>query len=118
MKNCLRASLVLPITMGVGLLAAFSPVCCLRIDVNKVRGVAARSQIDAFREALGAYHTDTGEYPTTEQGLVALRVAPAGVKGWNGPYLPKDIPNDPWGKPYGYRYPGHSGPQPDIWSSR
>ncbi len=47
--------------------------------------------------ALGTYKLDTGTFPTTEQGLQALRVKPADVNQWNGPYMPKDIPKDPWG---------------------
>ena len=77
---------------------------------------ATRAQINAFTTALGAYHLDTGEYPTAEQGLAALRVAPAGVKGWQGPYLPADIPNDQWRRPYTYRAPRSPGQEPEVTS--
>jgi general secretion pathway protein G len=65
-----------------------------------------------------AYKMATGSYPTTEQGLKALIVAPDGVTGWHGPYLnTKDIPKDPWGSDYQYRYPGVHNPQSyDVWS--
>src|SRR5260370_36131720 len=54
-----------------------------------------RSQIDNFMTALGTYKLDTGMFPTTEQGLAALRIKPADVNQWNGPYLPKDVPKIP-----------------------
>ena len=58
---------------------------------------------------------DTGIFPTTEQGLQALRVRPADVPQWNGPYLPQDIPKDPWGTDYAYRFPGEHVPdEPEI----
>jgi len=75
---------------------------------------ATKAQISAFQTALGAYKLDTGTFPTTDQGLEALRVAPSGLKNWNGPYLPKEIPMDPWGNPYVYKFPGDHGDEPDI----
>src|SRR5215472_322956 len=84
-------------------------------NVDKTRIVAARTQMDNFAAALGAYKLDTGNFPTTEQGLQALRVRPADVPQWNGPYLPQDVPKDPWGVDYAYRYPGeHGNDEPDI----
>jgi general secretion pathway protein G len=83
---------------------------------DKARVVAAKQQIDNFQLALGQYHLDTGGYPTTEQGLQALRVQPGGVEQWHGPYLQKDLANDPWGHPYVYKYPGDHGDEPDILS--
>ncbi len=74
----------------------------------------AKAQIAAFQTALGAYKLDTGTFPATEQGLQALRVAPAGLKNWNGPYLPKEIPVDPWENAYIYKFPGDHGDEPDI----
>ena len=58
--------------------------------------------------ALGTYKLDTGTFPTTEQGLQALRVKPEDVTQWNGPYMPQDIPKDPWGHDYVYKYPGRA----------
>jgi general secretion pathway protein G len=69
---------------------------------------------DAFMTALGAYKLDTSMYPSTEQGLNALRVRPENTPQWNGPYLPQDIPMDPWSRPYLYKYPGDHGDEPDI----
>ena len=64
--------------------------------------------------ALGTYKLDTGLFPTTEQGLEALRVKPADATIWNGPYTEKEIPKDPWGHDYSYRFPGEHGDLPDI----
>lgn len=82
--------------------------------VGQARAATAKAQIAAFQTALGVYKLDTGTFPATEQGLQALRVPPAGIKNWNGPYLPKDIPLDPWGNAYLYRYPGQQGDEPEI----
>ncbi len=78
------------------------------------RVTAARAQIYNFMTALGAYKLDTGTYPTTDQGLAALRVKPADVNQWAGPYLGQELPRDPWGHDYLYKYPGEHGDQPDI----
>ena len=83
-------------------------------NVGKSQAVAAKSQIESFNTALGTYKLDVGAFPTTEQGLQALRVKPGEVANWNGTYMPKDIPNDPWHHPYIYKYPGDHGDEPDI----
>ncbi len=59
--------------------------------------------------ALDLFETDTGKYPTTEQGLAALRTKPADAENWRGPYL-KQNPVDPWNHPYRYLYPGTRNP--------
>jgi general secretion pathway protein G len=82
--------------------------------VTQAKITVAKAQIAAFQTALGAYKLDTGNFPTTEQGLEALRTLPTGVSNWAGPYLPKDIPLDPWNRPYIYKYPGDHGDEPDI----
>jgi general secretion pathway protein G len=76
----------------------------------RVRPVAARAQIDQFLVALQGYKADVGDFPTESQGLAALRENP-GVRGWNGPYLPREVPTDPWGLPYRYSL---NGGQPQI----
>jgi general secretion pathway protein G len=85
-----------------------------RTDTARV--TAARSQINSFLTALAAYKLDTGLYPSSELGFGALREKPQGVNNWQGPYM-KDIPNDPWGRPYQYRFPSeHGNDEPDILS--
>ncbi|HVW08605.1 MAG TPA: type II secretion system major pseudopilin GspG [Bryobacteraceae bacterium] len=83
---------------------------------DQARVVAAKQQIAAFQLALGQYKLDTGTFPTTEQGLAALRQQPQGLDQWHGPYLEKDLANDPWGHPYVYKFPGDHGDEPDVLS--
>ena len=98
---------LLVVLVIVGLLAAFvGPILYQRIAPAKT--TAARAQLDGFVTALDTYLVDVGQYPTTDQGLAALRTNP-GEGGWNGPYLRKEVPVDPWGNPYVYRAPGRSG---------
>ena len=74
--------------------------------VGPARLKAAKAQISMFETALDTFKLDTGRYPTTEEGLKALREKPSGVDNWQGPYLPKEIPLDPWSRPYVYKCPG------------
>jgi general secretion pathway protein G len=92
--------------------ALVAPRMLKRTDAARV--TFARAQINSFMTALGAYKMDTGLFPTTEQGLNALRVRPQGLTQWQGPYLPQEIPVDPWGRPYVYKFPGEHGDEPDI----
>jgi general secretion pathway protein G len=74
----------------------------------------AHADISSFMPALASYKLDTGVYPTTTQGLRALREKPDGVKDWAGPYIQDAVPKDAWGHDYGYRFPGEHGDEPDI----
>lgn len=76
---------------------------------GKSRIQVTRAQIDAFEKALDQYRLDTGRYPSTEQGLNALMLKPGEESRWAGPYLRKDVPRDPWDRPYVYRQPGERG---------
>lgn len=76
---------------------------------KKARQRAAKSQISLFEAALDTYRLDVGRYPTSEQGLEALFTKPAEVDRWDGPYLKKSIPQDPWGNPYLYQSPSEHG---------
>lgn len=98
----------------IGLFVALvAPSMFKRADQARI--TAARSQIQNFMTALGAYKLDTGMFPTSEQGLAALRVKPNDLNQWNGPYMPLDIPKDPWGHDYAYKFPGdHGGEEPEI----
>jgi general secretion pathway protein G len=78
-------------------------------QLGKSNTKVARAQIESFGQALDQYRLDVGGYPTTEQGLAALRAAPADLPRWQGPYLKRDIPADPWGRPYVYTAPGQHG---------
>ncbi|MBI4684230.1 MAG: type II secretion system major pseudopilin GspG [Nitrospirae bacterium] len=72
---------------------------------KKGRQAAAKTQIELLGQALDQFRLDTGKYPTTSEGLNALITNP-GADAWDGPYLKKAVPNDPWGKPYLYQAPG------------
>jgi len=74
--------------------------------LDRAKVSTARTQIKTFEDQLELYRTDVGSFPTTAQGLQALRTRPEGVDQWQGPYAAHDIPADPWGHPYGYTFPG------------
>ena len=80
----------------------------------------ARTYVDSsLGTPLMQYRMDMGSYPTTEEGLMALIKAPEGAgASWKGPYIKlKEVPKDPWGKEYQYRYPGVKNPKEyDLWS--
>ncbi len=69
----------------------------------------AASDIATLSNLLQQYRIDNDKYPTTEEGLNALRVQPADAPNWRGPYTSKDIPTDPWGNEYEYQSPGPDG---------
>lgn len=77
--------------------------------LTQAKQKAAKAQIELFGTALDAFRLDVGRYPSTEEGLKALREKPSGMETWKGPYLPKEIPLDSWGKPYAYKSPGEHG---------
>jgi general secretion pathway protein G len=82
-------------------------------NVGDAKVSAARAQVEVFGLALDAYRLDNDYYPSTAQGLEALRRAPPGAppaRNWRGPYLKKAVPLDPYGRPYLYRSPGDSNP--------
>lgn len=80
--------------------------------LDKAKTVAAKSQIETFGLGLDAYFLDCGNYPSSDQGLSALWEKPSSEPlpaGWNGPYVNKPIPKDPWGNPYEYTVSGNNG---------
>jgi general secretion pathway protein G len=96
---------LLVVMVIIGLLSGYvGPKLFAQIGKSEVK--VARAQIDALQKALDQYRLDTGRYPSTEQGLAALRERPAEEAKWSGPYLAKAVPRDPWGQDYMYRSPG------------
>jgi general secretion pathway protein G len=77
--------------------------------VGQSRQAAARVQIELLGAALDQFKLDVGRYPNSQEGLQALQQSPGNAPGWEGPYLKKDVPRDPWGSPYQYRSPGEHG---------
>jgi len=91
----------------LGLLAALvAPKMFQKVGSSKQK--AAKAQIAMLGTALDAFRLDVGSYPSADEGLDALRKNP-NRETWDGPYLPKDVPRDPWGHPYVYRSPGEHG---------
>jgi general secretion pathway protein G len=104
---------LLVVVVIIGLLAAFvAPKYFGQIGRSKTQ--IAKAQIESFEKALDQYRIDTGRYPDTSQGLVVLFQAPSNVANWNGPYLKKGIPSDPWGKAYVFASPGKDGREYEI----
>lgn len=99
---------LLVVMVIIGLLAAYvGPKYFSQIGKSEVK--TARAQIVAFEKALQQFRVDVGRYPSTEQGLQALLSKPANLGKWDGPYLEKTLPADPWGQPYVYVSPGEHG---------
>lgn len=99
---------LLVVMVIIGLLAGYvGPKYFAQIGKSEVK--AARAQIDSLGKALDQFRLDTGHYPTPEEGLAALVVRQANEPKWEGPYLAKEVPPDPWGKPYVYKIPGEHG---------
>jgi general secretion pathway protein G len=82
--------------------------------LGKGKQAAAKAQVELLGQTLDHFRLDVGRYPTTQEGLGTLVTNP-GVQNWEGPYLKKALPNDPWGKPYQYQSPGSHG-EFDIYS--
>lgn len=96
---------LLVVMVIIGLLVGYvAPRYFTQLGKSEVK--AARAQIAALGKALDIYRLDTGHYPAQEAGLQALATAPANEPKWQGPYLEKALPADPWGHPYQYRIPG------------
>jgi len=105
---------LLVVMVIIGLLVGYvGPKYFSQVGKSEVK--VARAQINALEKALDQYRLDVGHYPTTEQGLAALVIKPSGETRWDGPYLKKAVPLDPWGKPYQYKAPGDHG-EVDLYS--
>jgi general secretion pathway protein G len=97
----------------IGLLMALVGPRFIRQE-EKAKVKAARAQIELLGTALDTFRLDVGRYPSSQEGLAALRQRPFGVDRWDGPYLKKDVPKDPWDRQYYYRSPGDNGRPYDL----
>ena len=99
---------LLVVMVIIGLLVGYvAPMYFKQVGKSEVK--VARAQMESFGKALDQYRLDTGHYPSTEQGLTALVTKPADEVRWDGPYLKKGLPVDPWGTAYQYKRPGAHG---------
>lgn len=104
---------LLVVIVIIGLLAAFvAPKYFNQIGKSKTQ--IAKAQIESFDKALDQFRLDTGHFPSTDQGLVALFIQPPSEANWHGAYLKKSLPNDPWGNAYIYKVPGKDGGDYDL----
>jgi general secretion pathway protein G len=99
---------LLVVMVIIGLLAGYvGPKYFSQIGKSEIK--ATRAQIDALGKAVDQYRLDVGRFPSTEEGLAALIARPANQAKWDGPYLSKNVPLDPWGSAYQYKSPGEHG---------
>ena len=99
---------LLVVVIIIGLLAGLvAPKFFGKLSMSKQK--TAKAQIALLGSALDEFRLDNGRYPTTSEGLAALRTKPDDAKNWAGPYLPKAVPRDPWGNEYVYTSPGEHG---------
>ena len=86
--------------------------------LNQLGGAKVKTagvQIKEIEQALDLYKLDVGRYPNDAEGLRGLTDRPGNVGGWNGLYLRKGLPADPWGGAYHYKFPGRNG-GPDVFT--
>lgn len=103
-ETIIGIAIVLLLTTGVGVVAVK--------QLGRANVTAARSQIGNFKLALEMYNQDCKQYPSRDQGLSALWEKPVlspSPKSWDGPYIDKRVPDDPWGLEYIYSVPGENG---------
>ena len=98
---------LLVVMVILSLLAAFVGTDFFK-HIGTSKQKAAKTQIEMFGTALDSFRLSVGRYPSTAEGMQALRTNP-GIDLWDGPYLRKDVPMDPWGRPYVYNCPGQHG---------
>jgi general secretion pathway protein G len=95
---------LLVVIVIIGMLASYvGPKYFAQIGKSEV--TVARAQLDALAKAVETFRLDVGRFPTATEGLAALMTRPEAAPGWNGPYLKKAIPLDPWQNSYVYQYP-------------
>jgi len=99
---------LLVVIVIIGMLASYvGPKYFAQIGKSEV--TAAKAQLDSLAKALDTFRLDVGRFPTAEEGLQVLMNRPESLPGWNGPYLTKGIPQDPWRHTYIYQFPVGNG---------
>jgi len=104
-RNAFTLVELLVVIVIIALLASLVvPNLFSKLDNAKVK--TAYTQMKMLSQALDEFRIDVGHYPTTQEGLKVLWVKNSTIRGWDGPYLPKPVEDDPWGYPYHYKRPG------------
>jgi general secretion pathway protein G len=125
LNSCLRRSLsgpskgftlveVMVVLMIITLMGAIAvPTLLSRVENARVDRV--RADFNTMESALKLYRLDNFSYPTEQDGLEALVSEPSTARAWRGPYL-DEVPTDPWGTEYQYRFPSSHGNDFDLYS--
>lgn len=110
-KNKRRGFTLIELLVVILILAILAALIVPRVVGRQgdAKRAKAAADISTLSSLLQQFKLDTDVYPTTEEGLQALRVEPPDVQNWRGPYTTKPIPTDPWGSEYVYEYPGPNG---------
>lgn len=111
-----RAFTLIELLVVILILAVLASLIVPRLigRAGEAKQQAAKTNLAIMRGLLNQFRLDNGRYPTTEEGLEALRTQPADLDNWKGPYADKPIPLDPWGNEYTYEYPGSEGDESYI----
>jgi general secretion pathway protein G len=111
-----RGITLIELVVVMVIIAMFATLVGSRVfrSVERGKQTVAKAQIQEFETNLDMFRLDVGRYPTSDEGLQALQSRPADLAGWDGPYLKKDVPLDPWGNAYIYRRPGRQGVDFDL----
>jgi len=106
-----RAFTLIELLVVILILAVLAALIVPRVitRASDAKRAKAASDIAVLGSSLNQFRLDCDRYPTTEEGLDALRVQPGDVQGWRGPYLERALPPDPWGNAYIYESPGPDG---------
>ncbi|MBS1708167.1 MAG: type II secretion system major pseudopilin GspG [Armatimonadetes bacterium] len=110
-RNGRKAFTLIELLVVITILAVLAAMILPRLidRAEQAKQAKALSDLSTLGRLLETFRLDCGRYPSTDEGLEALRTAPADVQNWQGPYTQKPIPNDPWGAPYDYEWPGSGG---------
>jgi general secretion pathway protein G len=96
---------LLVVIVIIGMLASYvGPKYFAQIGRSEV--TVAKAQLEGLSKAVDTFRIDVGRYPGADEGLGVLMVKPDNATGWNGPYLKKEVPLDPWGHAYVYKLGG------------
>ena len=110
-KRDVRGITLIELLVVMVIIAMFATLVGARVfrQVDKAKQVKAKADVEQLESVLDMFRLDMGRYPTTEEGLLALHQKPQAAANWDGPYLKKEVPPDPWGNFYVYRCPGQHG---------